>query len=189
MGKHSGRHAFAKKLEELGYRLSDNALQDAFVRFKSLADRKKTVYDEDIEALADDEISRVDDRMKVESISVAYNSGSWQRATVFLEIDGESRSGSGRGSGPIDALYAAVRSVYPHEASLTRYDVDSVTSGIDAQAEVSVRLEEGDFASVGRGVDDDTLLASVRAYVNALNRLSLKRRRSSRPLQSDLRAS
>jgi len=177
MGKHSGRAAFRQKLEELGYNLGDNAFQDAFARFKVLADAKKTVFDEDIVALVDDEVLRGHDRIQVKEVEIHCGTGP-ARAILTLEIDGEERTAATRGSGPIDALFAAIREIVPHEQSmLERYEVHAVTGGTDAQAEVSVLLSEDGRTSRGRGTHHDTLVASTRAYVNALNKLMVKRGR------------
>jgi 2-isopropylmalate synthase len=176
MGKHSGRHAFRKKLEELGYELGENALEDAFRRFKDLADRKKHVYDEDIEALVDDEIASGHDRVKVLSLTVIAGTMGPQSATLTLAIEGEHRTVQASGNGPIDAIFNAVNAAIPHEAKLALYQVHAVTEGTDAQAEVSVRLEEGGKSVTAKGTDPDTLVASARAYVAALNKLGMKRK-------------
>ncbi len=175
MGKHSGRAAFRSKLEELGYTLGDNAFQDAFNRFKQLADAKKTVFDEDIVALVDDEVLRGHDRIQVKEVEIHCGTGP-ARAILTLEIEGKDRTAATRGSGPVDALFNAIRELVPHdEAILERYEVHAVTGGTDAQAEVSVLLAEGGRTTRGRGAHHDTLVASARAYVNALNKLMVKR--------------
>ncbi len=175
MGKHSGRAAFKDKLKALGYELGDNQLQDAFTRFKELADRKKHVYDEDIEALVDNQIASSHDRIKVLSLTVIAGTMGPQSATLTLDIDGVHTTVQAVGNGPVDAIFNAIRRVVPHEATLSLYQVHAVTEGTDAQAEVSVRLEEGDKSVTARGADPDTLVASARAYVAALNKLSVKR--------------
>ena len=171
MGKHSGRHAFREKLKELGYELGDNAFEDAFVRFKALADRKKHVYDEDIEALVDQEIASAHDRIKVVALTVIAGTGGPQKATITLDIDGEQHTFEATGAGPVDATFQAIRSLVPHEARLALYQVSAVTEGTDAQAEVTVRLEADGKIVTGRGSDTDTMVASARAYVSALNKL------------------
>ncbi|MDJ1158546.1 2-isopropylmalate synthase [Chelatococcus sp. SYSU_G07232] len=171
MGKHSGRHAFRKKLEELGYNLGDNVLEDAFRRFKDLADRKKDVYDEDIEALVDDQIHTIHDRVKLVSLSVIAGTHGPQRATIKLDIDGVIRTEEAEGNGPVDATFNAIHALVPHEATLELYQVHAVTEGTDAQAEVSVRLAANGTSVTGRGADPDTLVASARAYLSALNKL------------------
>jgi len=175
MGKHSGRHAFREKLRELGYDLGDNALEDAFRRFKDLADKKKHVYDEDIAALVDDEIAQAHDRIKIVALTVIAGTMGPQSATLVLEIDGVQHTTQATGNGPVDATFNAIKRLVPHAAKLLLYQVHAVTEGTDAQAEVSVRLEEGGKEVTARGADPDTLVASAKAYINALNKLALKR--------------
>ena len=177
MGKHSGRHAFREKLKELGYDLGENALQDAFNRFKDLADRKKFVYDEDLVALVDDEIVNAHDHIKVEALMVMAGTHGPQSAALTLDIDGEKLTHQATGNGPVDAIFNAIKALAPHDATLELYQVHAVTEGTDAQAEVSVRLSENGKSVTGRGADPDTLVASARAYVSALNRLMAKRAR------------
>ena len=179
LGKHSGRAAFRDKLESLGYQLSDNEFQDAFHRFKALADAKKQVFDEDIVALVDDEVLRGQDRIKVVEVEIYCGSAGPQRAIVTLSVDGEETTAATKGNGPVDALFNAVRKLVPHdEATLELYEVSAVTAGTDAQAEVSVVLAENGRTARGVGAHNDTLVASARAYVNALNKLMVKRGRS-----------
>lgn len=178
MGKHSGRHAFRTKLEDLGYNLGDNALQEAFRRFKDLADKKKHVYDEDIVALVGDEMSTSTDHIKFVSLRVIAGSEGPQEATMTLEIDGEQMSHTSTGDGPVDATFNAIKAMFKHEAKLQLYQVHAVTEGTDAQAEVSVRLEEDGKLVTGRGAETDTLVASARAYISALNKLITKRKKS-----------
>jgi 2-isopropylmalate synthase len=178
MGKHSGRHAFREKLKELGYELGENAFEDAFVRFKDLADRKKHVFDEDIEALVDDEMAQADERIKVVALTVIAGTGGPQKATITLDVDGKHETREATGDGPVDATFNAIKEIVPHEARLPLYQVHAVTEGTDAQAEVSVRLEEDGKTVTGRGADTDTMVASARAYVSALNKLMVKRKRS-----------
>jgi 2-isopropylmalate synthase len=178
MGKHSGRAAFRQKLEELGYSLGDNAFQDAFVRFKALADAKKAVFDEDIVALVDDEVLRGHDRIQVKEVEIYCGSNGPQRAILTLEVDGEDKTTTARGNGPVDALFNAIRNLVPHDKSaLERYEVHAITGGTDAQAEVSVLLSEDGRTTRGRGAHHDTMVASAKAYVNALNKLVVKRGR------------
>ncbi|WKW50573.1 2-isopropylmalate synthase [Rhodomicrobium lacus] len=177
MGKHSGRHAFREKLRDLGYELGDNAFEDAFVRFKALADRKKHVYDEDIEALVDQEIAQANDRVKVVALTVIAGTSGPQKATITLEVNGKQETAEATGDGPVDATFNAIKTIVPHDARLPLYQVHAVTEGTDAQAEVSVRLEENGKTVTGRGSDTDTMVASARAYVSALNKLAIKRDR------------
>ena len=178
MGKHSGRHAFKEKAKELGYVLADNQLNDAFYRFKDLADKKKEVFDDDIVALIDDEFSKGLDVIKLVSLSIYAGTEGPQFADLSLEIDGEVKQNKSEGDGPVDALFNSIRNLIPHTASLQLYQVHAVTEGTDAQAEVSVRLHESGKTVIGRGADTDTLVASARAYISALNRLMVKREKS-----------
>ncbi len=175
MGKHSGRAAFKDKLRELGYALGENAFQDAFVRFKALADRKKFIYDEDIEALVDDEIGRAHERIRVLSLDVHAGSKGPQTADITLSVDGVERAFKATGNGPVDAIFNAIVTLVPHNAVLELYQVHAVTQGTDAQAEVTVRLAEGEKQVSARGADPDTLVASAHAYCAALNKLLVKR--------------
>ena len=177
MGKHSGRHAFREKLKALGYDLGDNAFEDAFQRFKDLADRKKHVFDEDIETLVDQGMASAQDRIKVLSLTVIAGTGGNQKATITLEVEGKHQTAEAGGDGPVDATFNAIKAIVPHEARLPLYQVHAVTEGTDAQAQVSVRLEENGKAVTGRAADPDTLVASARAYVSALNKLALRRNR------------
>ena len=174
MGKHSGRHAFKDKLKDLGYELGDNALQEAFRRFKDLADRKKNVYDEDIEALVEDEIATAGEGAKVIALTVIAGTGGPQKAILTMDINGRHETKEATGDGPVDALFKAIRAICPHTATLSLYQVHAVTEGTDAQAEVSVRLEANGRIATGKGADTDTLVASARAYVAAMNKLNLR---------------
>jgi 2-isopropylmalate synthase len=177
MGKHSGRNAFRTKLQELGYELGENALEDAFTRFKALADRKKIIYDEDIEALVDEEISTAADRVKVTSLTVIAGTKGPQSATLTLSVDGQEKTVEASGNGPVDATFNAIQAIVPHSATLELYQVHAVTEGTDAQAEVSVRLSEEGRVVSARAADPDTLAASAKAYVACLNKLLLRRER------------
>ncbi|GJD43728.1 2-isopropylmalate synthase [Methylobacterium cerastii] len=172
MGKHSGRAAFRSKLEELGLKLSDNQLQDVFERFKALADRKKHVYDEDIEALVDENLATAHDRIRLVSLSVIAGTRGPQRATMKVALDGKTLTEEADGNGPVDAVFNAIQALVPHEAQLELYQVHAVTAGTDAQAEVSVRLKAGERSITARGADPDTLVASAKAYLSALNKLA-----------------
>jgi 2-isopropylmalate synthase len=171
MGKHSGRAAFRNKLEELGYSLSDNQFQDAFERFKELADRKKHVYDEDIEALVDQNIAMAHDRIKLVSLHIVAGTRGPQRATMRLQVDDRIVIEEQEGNGPVDATFNAIKALVPHEAVLELYQVHAVTEGTDAQAEVSVRLSADNRSVTSRAADPDTLVASAQAYLGALNKL------------------
>ena len=177
LGKHSGRHAFREKLKELGYELGDNAFHDVFRRFKDLADKKKEIFAEDIVALVDDEAVRANDRIRLIALDIACGTRR-SHATMELEVDGERRDHEASGDGPVDAAFNCVKAMFPHQARLQLYQVHAVTAGTDAQAEVSVRLEEAGKTVNGLGADTDTIVASVKAYVNALNKLLVKRKRT-----------
>ncbi len=188
MGKHSGRHAFVHKLDELGYQLASNQLEDAFVRFKALADRKKHVYDEDIEALVDEEIAHAQDRVKLVSLTVIAGTMGPQSATLTLDIEGKHETVQATGNGPVDATFNAIKRLVPNEALLELYQVHAVTQGTDAQAEVSVRLSENGRTVTAKGADPDTLVASAKAYLGALNKLMVKRQKGRpEPLVSERR--
>jgi 2-isopropylmalate synthase len=179
LGKHSGRHAFREKLKELGYELGDNAVQDAFKRFKDLADLKKDVFDEDIVALVDDAVVRTNDRIKLVSMEVVC--GTMHRppyCNLELEIDGALKKTHATGDGPVDAAFNAIKELVPHKTRLQLYQVHAVTEGTDAQAEVTVRLEENGKSVNGQGADTDTMVASTKAYLNALNKLLVKRQKT-----------
>lgn len=179
MGKHSGRAAFRDKLSALGYAgIGDNALNDAFRRFKDLADRKKIVYDEDLVALVDDEVVRAQERIRFVSLDVHAGSRGPARASLALTVDGEERQAEATGDGPVDATFNAIREVFAHEARLVLFSVGAVTEGTDAQARTTVRLEENGKMVDGQGADTDTIVASARAYVHALNKLLVKRLRT-----------
>ncbi|HEY7662203.1 MAG TPA: 2-isopropylmalate synthase [Xanthobacteraceae bacterium] len=188
MGKHSGRHAFVHKLEEMGYQLAGNQLEDAFVRFKALADKKKHVYDEDIEALVDEEIAHAQNRVKLVSLTVIAGTMGPQSATATLDIDGRHHTVQATGNGPVDATFNCIKALIPHDSVLELYQVHAVTQGTDAQAEVSVRLAENGRAVTAKGADPDTLVASAKAYLGALNKLMSRRRKGEpEPLRSQRR--
>ena len=178
LGKLSGRHAFRDKLAALGYELGDNALEDAFRRFKDLADKKKHIFDEDIVAIVDDSVLRGHDTIQVEALKISAGKGIVPTAQLSLRVEGEIRTGEASGDGPVDAIFKAIRQLYPHPASLQLFQVNAVTEGTDAQAKVSVRLEEDGRTVTGSGADTDTMVAAAYAYVNALNKLLVKRKKS-----------
>lgn len=171
LGKHSGRHAFKDRLEEYGYFLEGDALEQAFKKFKDLADKKKYVFDEDIEALISEEFVRSSDFYKL--ISANYSGGSDMHpvATVKLLIDGNEVTVSESGDGPVDAAYQAVSKATGLSPVLETYVVASITEGIDAQGEVTVRVADEGIITQGQGSNTDIVVASVKAYINALNKL------------------
>ena len=175
MGKHSGRAAFKDKLRELGYELGDNAFQEAFVRFKDLADRKKHIYDADIIALVDDEAGSASDRIKLVDMEVVSKTGGIHRCSLTLAIDGDPVSVVHEGTGSVDAIFNAIKQAVGANPHLVLYAVDGVTGGSDAQASVHVRLEQNGRIVSGNAAEPDTLVASARAYLNAYNRLLIER--------------
>ncbi|WP_394153684.1 2-isopropylmalate synthase [Loktanella salsilacus] len=177
MGKHSGRAALRSKLSELGYELADNQLADVFVRFKELADRKKEVFEEDLVALMRQN-EAVEDRIKLKSLRVVCGTDGPQTADIVLTIDGVEKSASTTGDGPVDSAFNAVKALFDHKARLQLYQVHAVTEGTDAQATVSVRLEEDGRIATGQSADTDTVVASTKAYINALNRLIVRREKT-----------
>ena len=178
MGKHSGRHAFKQKVIELGYNVGDNAIEEAFENFKSLADKKKNLYDEDIAAIIEDQAIRVNDNISLIDLQVIAGTKGPQKAEISLEIFGEIKDITSTGDGPIDAIFNGLSELIPHSAKLLLYQVHAVTEGTDAQAEVSVRLSEKGKLVVGQGSHTDTLVASTKAYINALNKLIVKREKT-----------
>ena len=179
LGKHSGRHALKDKIKDLGYDIGDNAFQDFFKRFKDLADKKKEIFDDDIIALIDDEVGRDHDRIKFKSLQIVAGTTGPQTAEIVLDVDGAEKSTKVEGNGPVDAIFKSIRDIVPHEnAHLQLYQVSAVTGGTDAQAGVTVRLEEDGKTVTGQGSDADTLVSSARAYVHALNKLMTKREKS-----------
>lgn len=176
LGKHSGRHAFKKRLEELGYDLADEMLNRAFERFKALADLKKEVFDEDLDAIVTDE-SRGEDQYKLEHITVTCGSFAVATATVQMEIAGKTVRTAELGDGPVDSAFKAIKKLTKSKAKLTQYNVGSITGGTDAQGEVTVRVEEGGQTVVGKGSSTDIIVASAKAYIHALNRLHSKQKR------------
>jgi len=179
LGKHSGRAAFRDKLNMLGYgEIGANQLNDAFRRFKDLADRKKVVFDDDIVALVDDEVMRDHERIRFVSLDLHAGSKAPPRAELELVVDGVTKQAVASGDGPVDATFKAIREIYPHEANLVLFSVGAVTEGTDAQAKTTVRLEENGKLVDGQGADTDTIVSAARAYVHALNKLLVKRVRT-----------
>jgi 2-isopropylmalate synthase len=175
LGKHSGRNAVKNKLEELGYNLTEEQLVVVVEALKKLADRKEKIYDEDVEALVQEEVYRLPDLYRLEEMSVqCATSGVPPTAAVVMQVEGETKRYASFGAGPVDAVFNTISSIIGRSPTLTRYAVNAITSGTDAQGEVTVRMEEGSYAAVGRGSDPDILVASAKAYINAMNRLAKK---------------
>tara|TARA_B100000035_G_scaffold252456_1_gene221713 strand:+ start:1060 stop:2634 length:1575 start_codon:yes stop_codon:yes gene_type:complete len=176
LGKHSGRHAFKVKLNDLGYQFSENKINLLFKKFKELADKKKQIFEEDLLALADEEqsISQVK-YIDLLDISIKCGSNKKSLANVKLKYLGKTLTKESEGTGPIDAVFKAIKSLITTKAHLVVYQVNAITKGTDAQAEVSVRLEEGGVSVLGVGNDIDTIVASGKAYINGLNKLINKK--------------
>ena len=178
MGKHSGRHAFKDKLNDLGYTdVTDDVIQAAFGKFKILADKKKHIYDEDIVALVDENLITDNkiNSINLKSLKVFAGTGEPQKAEMTLDVFGEIKKTSETGDGPVDAIFKCIKTLYPHDVKLQLYQVHAVTEGTDAQATVSVKIEENGSTTVGQAADTDTLVASANAYLNSLNKMLIKR--------------
>ncbi|QMS89494.1 2-isopropylmalate synthase [Nostoc edaphicum CCNP1411] len=172
LGKHSGRNAFRTRLKELGFELSDTELNKAFVRFKEVADKKKEISDWDLEAIVNDEIQQAPDLFRVELVQVSCGSNARPTATVTLRTpEGEELTDAAIGTGPVDAVYKAINRVVNVPNELIEFSVQSVTAGIDAIGEVTIRLRYESKVFSGHAANTDIIVASAQAYVNALNRL------------------
>ncbi len=173
LGKHSGRNAFRSRLKELGVVFdSEEDLNQAFARFKDLADKKHEIFDEDLQALVtDSQWETTSERIKLVSLRVCSETGETPKAEVVLAVDGSEQSGSATGSGPVDATFRAIEVIVRTDTVLRLYSVNAITSGTDAQGEVTVRLEKGGRIINGQGADTDILVASAKAYLNACNKL------------------
>ncbi|MBT2129737.1 2-isopropylmalate synthase [Aliiroseovarius lamellibrachiae] len=178
LGKHSGRAALRDRLNQLGFEVGDNQMKDVFVRFKELADRKKEIYDDDLIALMTDGSDAENDRLQVKFLRVICGTEAPQSADLTMEIDGVDHQKTATGDGPVDATFNAIKELFPHEASLQLYQVHAVTEGTDAQATVTVRMEEDGKIVTGQSADTDTVVASAKAYVNALNNLITRREKT-----------
>src|SRR5512138_2489635 len=177
LGKHSGRHAFKKRLQELGYELDDETLNKSFERFKALADLKKEIFDEDLDAIVADETMKNGEKYRLGHITVTCGSFAVATATVQMDIDGQPFRTAELGDGPVDATLKAIKKLTKTRAKLQQYNVGSITGGTDAQGEVTVRLAEGERTVVGKGSSTDIIEASAKAYIHALNRLHAKKER------------
>lgn len=171
LGKHSGRHAFKNKLVEMGYSISEDEINKAFERFKKLADQKKEVFEEDLDAIVTEEVYRIPERFVLKNLHVESGSDITPSAMVELEIDGRSVTNKSSGDGPVDATYRTIKDMVKTGSHLLSYEVKAITGGTDALGEVTVRLEEDGRTVVGQGADTDIITASAKAYLNALNRL------------------
>ena len=177
LGKLSGRHAFRERLKDLGYRLSPSDLELAFNRFKQLADKKREIYDEDIESIVVEEVLRVPHRFKLVYINVISGNVTVPTATVQMEVDGELHQEAGFGDGPVDATFKTIKKITRTRSKLLQFAINAITGGTEAQGEVTVRLEERGYTVIGQGADTDVLVASAKAYINALNKMEFKKQK------------
>ncbi len=176
MGKHSGRHAFKVRLKELGYDLAPEEIESAFVRFKHLADQKKQIFDEDLEALVTEEVSKTPEIFRLTDLKVASGMAVEPKATVKMKIRGKAVQKTAKGDGPVDATYQAIAAMTKTKSSLIKFDVKGITGGTDALGEVVVTLEEGGRSVRGQGADTDIIVAAAKAYITALNKLATRRK-------------
>ena len=174
LGKHSGRAAFRKRLEELGIRYgSEGEFNQAFQRFKALADKKHEIYDEDLQALATEQTqAHAEERIRLVAMETASRTGERPAARITLTVDGERAEARGEGDGQVDAVFSAIERIVASGAELLLFSVSNISQGGDAQGEVLVRLRKDGQIVNGQGADTDIVVASAKAYVNALNRLA-----------------
>lgn len=179
LGKHSGRHAFKARLEELGYKLTEEELNNAFEKFKRLADQKKYIFDEDIETLVSEEVSKIPEVYRLVDLSVTSGINIKPTATVKLAVNDRIIERTEQGDGPVDAVYRSIASITETKSNLLKFEVKGITGGTDALGEVMVTLEENDYMVRGQGADTDIIVASAKAYINALNKLAMRKNRQS----------
>lgn len=177
LGKLSGRHAFRERLKDLGYRLSESDLELAFNQFKQLADKKREIFDEDIESIVVEEILRMPHRFKLVYINVVAGNLTVPTATVQMEVDGQLLQEAGFGDGPVDATFKTIKKITRTKSKLLQFAINAITSGTEAQGEVTVRLEEKGYVVIGQGADTDVIVASAKAYINALNKMEFKKQK------------
>lgn len=178
LGKHSGRHAFKTRLEELGFSLTEEKLNRAFERFKKLADQKKYIFNEDIEALVSDEVLRIAEVYQLIDLEVASGTKKKPTAKVKMKINGKEKEIKISGDGPVDAVYKAITELTGSQAELNKFEIKAITGGTDALGEVTIILEEAGHTVRGHGSDTDIIVASAKAYINALNKLALRNTKS-----------
>jgi 2-isopropylmalate synthase len=176
LGKHSGRHAFKTRLKELGYVLTDEELNNAFERFKKLADQKKDIFDEDIEALVSEEVIKAPEFYSLVDLYIVSGINQKPTATVKLKVGEDVMDRIEQGDGPVDATYTAIAAITDTKSNLLKFEVKSITGGTDALGEVMVSLEEEGRTVRGIGADTDIIVASAKAYINALNKLAVRKR-------------
>jgi 2-isopropylmalate synthase len=177
LGKLSGRHAFRERVKDLGYQLSETDLQLAFNRFKQLADKKREIFDEDIESIVVEEILRMPKRYKLIYLNVIAGNVTVPTATVQMEVDGKLMQEAGFGDGPVDATFKTLKKITRTKSKLLQFAINAITSGTEAQGEVTVRLEEKGHTVIGQGADTDVIVASAKAYINALNKMEFKKQK------------
>jgi 2-isopropylmalate synthase len=183
LGKHSGRHAFRDRLTQLGYSLSEDELNGVFERFKKLADQKKDIFDEDLEALIAEEVFRIPQAYELKKLFVRSGTDTKPQADIVLAVDGKEVETSSTGDGPVDAALRTIAEVVKTGSTMLAYEVKAITGGTDAQGEVVVRLREGDFTVMGQGSDTDIIVASAKAYINALNKLAYLKKRGEKTVE------
>jgi 2-isopropylmalate synthase len=179
LGKHSGRHAFRERIIEMGYSLEDKELNLAFKRFKTLSDMKKDIYNEDIEMIIMDEIYKIPEKYKLVYLHVTCGKSTIPTATVKVDIDGATYQDVDVGDGPVDATYKIIKRLVKTNSKLIKFSINSITRDMDAQGEVFVKLEEKGYTVIGKGADTDIIVASAKAYINALNKLDYIKRKKS----------
>ncbi len=177
LGKHSGRHAFGERLKELGFALEGDDFQAAFRRFKDLADKKKTIYNEDLEAIVSDTVISVEQHFALGDLSILSGTFAQPTATLTIRVDGELRKATATGIGPVDAVFKAIAELTETKGDLERFQVNAITGGMDAQGEVAVTVHEGGRRVIGHGAHPDIIVASAKAYLHALNKLAWHKHR------------
>ena len=178
LGRHSGRHGLQARLKQLGYSMSNKQLDRVYKDFVLLADKKKEIFDEDLLALVDDQNRRFNEVYKFVSLAVNAGSLAKHEANLTLDIEGKKSSSVSLGNGPVDATFNAIKEITGIKSRLKLYQVQAITAGTDAQGEVTVRLEDEFMSSQAKGSDPDIIVASAKAYINALNRLVFKKTRT-----------
>src|SRR5512143_570122 len=183
LGKHSGRHAFRDRLKVLGYSLGEDELNKAFERFKRLADQKKDIFDEDLEAIVAEEVFRIPQTYELKSLYVQSGTETKPEAEVVLTAGGKEQTLRSTGDGPVDAALRTVAEIVKTKSEMLAYEVKAITGGTDAQGEVVVRLREAGRTVMGQGSDTDIIVASAKAYINALNKLAYLKKRDEKPVE------
>jgi len=176
LGKHSGRHAFRTRLKELGYDLSPDGIEGAFVKFKHLADQKKHIFDEDIETLVSEEVSKTPEIYQLAGLSVSSGMKKVPKASIRMKVKCKAVTKTASGDGPVDATYKAIASITKTKSKLQKFEVKGITGGTDALGEVMVTLEENGKTVRGNGADTDIIVAAAKAYINALNKLAARKK-------------